>query len=316
MKNAIVSGATGFIGAVLVKHLLDNGVAVIALGRKTLSQLSLETRKLIDGAVYIKLEMADIESLPEVLSNLEMDFSEDSVFFNLAWGGKDRLSDLSVEAQLNNVIWSAHAMEAAKRIGISRFVHAGTMEEPFANAYLNLDHKVNTEYNRHVVYALAKIASKRVLKAKSLEIGVDFFHVLHSHVMGPRDSKDSFLQTTIVKLLNGEDSTFSSGNQIFDVVSVEDCARGFYLVGLAGFPEQSYWIGSGEPMPLRFYVEQIYRILAGETEPVFGNLPYNDVVLGKEVFSIDTLKHDTGYAPLTSFQECVVNLSTTLGNGN
>jgi nucleoside-diphosphate-sugar epimerase len=69
--------------------------------------------------------------------------------------------------------------------------------------------------------------------------------------MGEDDDKDSFLQVTLQKLINGEDLIFSSGEQIFDVISLEDCARGYYLICEKGIPGEEYWVGSGEPKKLR-----------------------------------------------------------------
>ena len=68
------------------------------------------------------------------------------------------------------------------------------MEEAFTNRYLELDYHKDEEYNRHVVYSVAKIAAKNALKLKSIESNIDLIYVLHSHVMAPDDDKDFFFK--------------------------------------------------------------------------------------------------------------------------
>ena len=113
------------------------------------------------------------------------------------------------------------------------------MEEAFTHKYLELDHRNNDEFNRHVIYSIAKISAKHALTVKASEIGMDFIYVLHSHVMGPDDDKDSFLQVTLRKLIDGDELVFSSGMQYFDVISTKDCTRGYFLICTKGVPGKS-----------------------------------------------------------------------------
>ena len=75
-----------------------------------------------------------------------------------------------------------YALEIASKIGCSRFIQVGTMEEAFTYKYLELDHCKDNQYNRHVIYSVAKIAAKYALKIKASQLGMDYIYVLHSHV--------------------------------------------------------------------------------------------------------------------------------------
>jgi nucleoside-diphosphate-sugar epimerase len=209
---------------------------------------------------------------------------------------------------MKNAAWSVSALEIAKEIGCTRFIQVGTMEEAFTEKYLELDHNESNKYNRHVIYSVAKITAKNALKIKANQISIDFIYVLHSHVMGPDDDKDSFLQVTLQKLMNGDDLIFSTGEQNFDVISVSDCAIGYFLICENGRPGKEYWVGSGEPQRLRDYVERMYRLYPSVKEMHFGKLTYNDIVIDKKVFSISTLTEDTGFRPMMSFEQTVQEL--------
>ncbi|MES9886972.1 MAG: NAD(P)-dependent oxidoreductase [Candidatus Sedimenticola sp. 6PFRAG1] len=308
MKQAIVSGSTGFIGSVFVELLVNKGIDVLALGRQSFSDLSSYKKAKLNGVTYLCLNMDIISSLDHEISALGWDVGDDCVFFNLAWGGVDRLSDLDIEAQMNNVIYSVEALSISAKIGCRRFIQVGTMEEAFTYKYLELNHNVDSQYNRHVIYSVAKISAKHALQLKSQQLGIEYIYVLHSHVMGPEDDKDSFLQVTLKKLIQGEDLVFSSGEQYFDVVSVQDCALGYYLICEKGSPGEEYWVGSGNPCRLREYVERMYSLFPSKKSMQFGKLPYNDVILSPEDFSIENLSEHTGYKPTMSYEQTVINL--------
>ena len=314
MKKAIVTGATGFIGASFVQFLVARGIDVVALGRKPFSKVSDRRQKKIEGAKYISLDMKEIQNLDKKLSQIQWSPGKECVFFNLAWGGENGLSDLDIQAQMRNVVWCVAALEVSVEIGCSRFIQVGTMEEAFTYSYLKLDHNENDQYNRHVIYSVAKIAAKKALQLKASALNIDYIYVLHSHIMGEDDDKDSFLQVTLQKLVHGEDLIFSSGEQIFDVVSLADCAQGYFLICEKGISGEEYWVGSGDPRKLREYVERMYRLFPSEKEMQFGKLPYNDIVLSKDDFSIENLVKHTGYNPVMSYEETVKKLHQTLFN--
>jgi nucleoside-diphosphate-sugar epimerase len=314
MRKAIVSGATGFIGAAFVKFLTDKGIDVVALGRKPITEVKNSRRKKLTLAKYINLDMKEIGNLHKRLHEISWDVGVECVFFHLAWGGVDGLSDLDIKAQMQNIGWSVNALEESVAIGCNRFIQVGTMEEAFTYKYLELDHHKNNEYNRHVIYSIAKIAAKNALALKASNLDIDYIYVLHSHVMGEDDDKDSFLQVTLQKLVNGDDLIFSSGEQIFDVISLEDCAQGYYLICEKGISGNEYWVGSGDPRKLREYVEKMYRLFPSEKEMQFGKLSYNDIVLSKNDFSIENLVKHTGYKPSKSYEQSVTDLYHTLFN--
>jgi nucleoside-diphosphate-sugar epimerase len=314
MKKAIVTGSTGFIGASFVQFLITKGIDVLALGRRQLTEVKESRRKKIEGAKYINLNMKEIENLDKKIAAINWDVGSECVFFNLAWGGGDQLSDLDIHAQMNNVVWSVAALEVSVEIGCSRFIQVGTMEEAFTYKYLELDYHEDNQYNRHVIYSIAKIAAKNALKLKASNLNIDYIYVLHSHVMGADDDKDSFLQVTLQKLVYGEDLIFSSGEQVFDVISLDDCALGYYLICKKGISDEEYWVGSGNPRRLREYVERMYYLFPSNKEMQFGRLPYNDIILNKDDFSIENLVKHTGYKPVKSYEQTVKDLYKSLFN--
>jgi nucleoside-diphosphate-sugar epimerase len=285
---------------------------VLALGRKNYEDISSTRKDKLNGAHYLKVDMSEISLLQKEVSKISWETGDSCVFFNLAWGGISKLSDLDIEAQMKNVPWSVNALEVANAMGCEKFIQIGTMEEAFTYKYLELDYHKNNEYNRHVIYSVAKIAAKKALQLKSSQLGIDLIYVLHSHVMAPDDDKDSFLQVTLEKLINGNELVFSTGEQLFDVVSAKDCALVYFLICEKGISGSDYWVGSGQPKRLREYVERMYALYPSGKEMQFGKFSYNDIKLSEDDFSIANLVKDTGYMPQMTYEETVRELYDSL----
>jgi nucleoside-diphosphate-sugar epimerase len=117
------------------------------------------------------------------------------------------------------------------------------------------------------------------------------------------------LQVTLSKLITRSDELqFSTGEQMFDVISVGDCASAYMKIGEFGKAFSEYWIGSGKPRPLKEYVEIMARLYPSGKELQFGKMPYNDISLIKEDFSIKSLTDDTGFIPSQEYEDVVHEL--------
>ena len=97
MKQAIITGATGFIGSYFVEFLSKKGIDVIALGRKKYKDISIIRRKRIKDSKYIRIDMSNINLLKKELKKNKLNIDNNCVFINLAWAGKNKLSDLEVK---------------------------------------------------------------------------------------------------------------------------------------------------------------------------------------------------------------------------
>lgn len=314
MKKAIITGATGFIGSKLTRLLLSQGIKVLALGRKKWEDVDPLRLQKHPDLTYLQIDMSDILNLPQALNQLDWDASE-SVFYHFAWGGKYALSNLDVIEQYSNVVWTFNALKSAETIGCKKFIHVGTMEEAICEPYLDLDWHIDTHYNRHAIYAIAKKSARELLKSQASQSNIDLIIVTKSHVMGPNDTKDSFLMVVLQKILAREPIQMTSGEQTFDVISITDCAKAFQLIGEKGKKNAEYWIGSGNPRTLREYVERIAKLYPPHTPIEFGKISYSDVKLNPSVFSTKTLQEDIGFECSQSFEYAVEELYEWLEKG-
>ena len=111
MKQAIVTGATGFIGSYFVEYLISKNIKVLALGRKDYNEISEIRKSRLVGATYLKIDMRNISTLNIKISEINWVINDSCVFINLAWGGENKLSDLNIDIQMQKVILTVNAFK-------------------------------------------------------------------------------------------------------------------------------------------------------------------------------------------------------------
>lgn len=314
-RYALITGGAGFLGAQLCKILIENKFNVLCLGRTRYDELSSYTKKILQRASYRRADL----NRPEGLATLNQLLSKDIVdgvkydelyFFNLAWAGENGLSDLSITKQFDNVVQTQLLYNLATDYNFHCFVHSGTMEEKFAKRYTALNYKKDTLYNRHVIYALAKLYSRYSLKLTRNPI-TDIVINSNAHLIGPGDKKDSFLQQVIISHIDRKDVLMSSGEQLFDVINVADCAMAYLTTARNRTGLDEYWIGSNSPRKLYEYVDDISTYFNNNTKIYRNSVPFNDVILEKSDFDASKL-YNLDFIPRYDFISSVDELTNYL----
>ena len=102
--------------------------------------------------------MEDVDSLVEQVDSIAWSPGKECVFFNFSWQGEQKLTDGSFGTQLKNAVHAAEAVRVAKKLGCTKFVNAGTLEETFVEQFLS--EAIDQSYqSAQTDYALAKLAS-------------------------------------------------------------------------------------------------------------------------------------------------------------
>jgi nucleoside-diphosphate-sugar epimerase len=311
MKNVIITGGAGFLGAKLSETLSNSGYEVLALGRKNYNDINEFRLKQLKNVIYKSCDLS-IDSLDEILANIDWKNKKIDALFHIAWSGKEGLSDLNVQKQFENLSTTLKLFDSAEKLKIEKFLFTGTMEEFFAEKYLGLDFKKDTVYNRHVIYALSKLWTKKALKKRAFYSKTDVIFLTNSHIIGPGDEKDSFLQVSLSKMIHNQPIVMSSGVQLFDVIDVIDCADTYKAVLENGKRLNTYIAGSGNPQILKNYIFEMKKLFSNYKGLTINSNNSADIVLSKENFDTSLLVNDTNFTPNVSFQESIVRLKDYL----
>lgn len=282
MRNAVVTGADGFLGSSLVEELVSHDINVTVITRRDIK---------IDNCKCIHLDLENIDELPELI-NEQID-----VFYHLAWKGMSGTELYSPDIQLDNCRFLIKCMRAAQKIGCEKFIGAGSISQ-----YENESDGLHITKDKERYYRSCKSLCERYGSELAQELGLSFIWPIITSVYGPSGVNPERLIFNIIKtMLQQKNLDMSEGKQIFDFVYVKDAAKAYWLMGEKGIPGKRYVVGSGEAKSLREWLEPVPGILGSGGKLNFGKRQFNGIYLEQKYYDISQLTKDTGYLPEVKF---------------
>jgi nucleoside-diphosphate-sugar epimerase len=303
VKHAIVTGATGFVGRHLVSELVNGGVNVTAVVR----EISAKTNFLSDfpSVTMVVCPLGKISELPQLLEEVK----SETVFYHLAWEGTAGKERSDVNLQLKNVSYTIEALKAAQSMECEAFVGAGSIMEYESTSAI---YDVNNVPSLGNIYSTAKLTAHYMGRVTAANSKIRFVWPYITNAYGEKEISPRFLNTTVKKILSGEEIEFSASTQIYDFIHVSDVARAFSLLGELGKDGQTYCVGSGAARPLKEYIIQLRDLLDPVAKFIFGDKP--GISLDEKYFDTRLLVADTGFCPKISFKEGILRLKEQWGN--
>jgi nucleoside-diphosphate-sugar epimerase len=299
MKKAIITGATGLVGQAIAKYLASNDIAVLCLGRKNFTEKEIRNSFGSNNINYLQIEMQNILDLPIYIESKGWEVGDECAFYNVAWGGPTKLTDGSLEEQMYNSIYSSNAVKAAKKLNCIKFINVGTLEETFAQDFIDAP-KDHPNYNfGQDNYAIAKLASRDMCLLIAYLEKIDYVHTRLSVPLDASLKIGGYISSVLSKIAKGESYDKPNNSQLFDIILLEDVAKAYYLLGLKGKNKADYFIGSGKPKTLGQYFEVFEKSVKGEYISNHTN--------GSEIypFNTDQLFNDTLFKLDNKFEDLI-----------
>lgn len=293
MKSAIVTGATGMVGMSVAKYLASKGVNTLALGGN-LSKIDSAIFNFSTRLKYLEISMEEINNIENYIEQVSWK-AEDCVFFNFAWRGNKNISDGTLNEQMKNVLHTANAVTVAKKIGCTKFVNCGSLQETFAEQIL-LGSELNGKLSQ-INYTIAKISSRDVALIESYNNKLDYVHTRISVPLSLDLNKESYIQLCLKQILNGVPISEPLNTSIFDFIRLEEVAHAYFLVGENGVNKADYYIGSKTPSTLSHYFSNFRKYVQMRQLSPYEGLDE----LHLKVFSTSQIESDTKFVPSDSF---------------
>lgn len=290
MKKAIVTGANGFIGKTLVKALLERNYEIVALDIR-FDDILLNNNSVICVNVLNKV-VADLKD--------EIPPNEYDCFFHLAWAGTSGPARADYEMQLNNVKIACDYIQLCKSIGCKRVIYASSINEMETYEYLQSD---DIEPSGGYIYGTGKLAAHLMGETVAKMNGVEFIPVIITNIYGVGEKSARMVYTSINKLIHKERCSFTAGYQTYDFIYITDAINSIIEVSEKGKAFNRYYIGSGEPKPLREFLIEMKDIVDPETEIGLGDIPFKGIDISYSQFDLKKVEKDTGYRNKISFAE-------------
>lgn len=291
MKKVILTGATGFVGNAVLRELIKNNIYVIAISR------SGNPKNIPDSDLvrYISCDLSEMNSLVNKIADKDID-----TFYHFAWNGSAGPARADTNLQLKNAQWTIDSLNVAKKLGCNRFVAAGSImeHETIAAAYTQ-GNKPGLGY----IYGSGKLVAHTMAMSVAASIGIDLIWAEITNAYGIGELSARMVNTTLRKIIHGENPQFTAGTQNYDFVYIDDVARAFYLIGKNGKPFNDYLIGSSTARPLKEFLLEMKNSVAPNLDFIFGDVPFTGVDLPLEKYDCKKTEEDTGFKASISFAE-------------
>lgn len=230
MARYLVTGATGFLGAELVKQLLGRGHQVVALARSPAKAALLRT-------LGVEIHQGDITDRAALRRPME---GANGVFHTAAWY---RIGVREPSASRINVEGTRHVLETMHELRIPKGVYTSSLVV-FGNTRGRIvDESFRYEGPLESEYARTKWRAHYEVALPAMQAGLPLVAVLPGVIYGPNDP--SAIRQFWVRHLRGRLPAVP-GRTAYCWGYIEDVARGHILAMERGAPGESY-ILSGPP---------------------------------------------------------------------
>lgn len=252
MSKLLITGATGFLGSSLCRHLIASGHQLAALVRPN------SNLKKLQGLNIQLIELAEYHELAAKVSQLNLD---GVIHTACSYGRKGESVQEVVEANyLLGVALLQGCLMAGKPVV---FLNTGTVLQSSVG-----------------IYAITKNQFSELgmqLCAGSQAPNVQFIDIALQHMFGPGDDASKFTTHVIRSCLaNVNNLPLTEGTQRRDFIYIDDVVHGYStLLDQAGSLNKAERVelGSGYAPTLREFVEMVHQLSNSKTKLEFGAVP-------------------------------------------
>ena len=264
-KRVIVTGATGFVGANLVRRLLRDGHTVHLLVRP-----SYVSWRIAGIRGYVRLHEVNLGDAMDVIRVVGA-IRPEWIFHLAAHGAYSSQTNVHRIVE-TNVLGTINLVEACLKTDFAAFVNTGSSSE-----YGFKDHAPSeTEWlepNSHYAFAKASATLYCRFIAQSRNVLISTLR-LYS-VYGPYEEPTRLMPALIMRGMEGTLPPLVNPDIARDYIHIEDVNSAYLRAATAPGQEAGavYNVGTGTQTTLREVVDVARRVLAIPVEPVWGSMP-------------------------------------------
>lgn len=296
--RVLVTGGHGFIGAHVLRQLVERGHEVACLDVRGPSAVS---EAVADEVTLVRGDVTD----PVEVYRAFLSFEPDRVVHLASLLGRPSQNDPRRAFEVN-VGGTITALEASVDVGVDRFVVASSVAA-YGEVPGDVERLDETVVQRpRNVYGLTKYAVERLGATYRDRHGVEFAAVEPVHGIGPDRRRGNVEDAFVLKAaVDGAAVTVPDVGHPYEVVYVEDEARAFVAAALAdSLGHDRYVVGTGEMVTLAEVAamarervpDAALELADAEGDHEFEGLPPSDA---------SRIRGDLGWEPTHTAEEAV-----------
>ncbi len=299
----MVTGAAGFIGYSLSKHLLERGDSVVGIDNLN-DYYSVELKKdrlaRIEGPGFrfIKMDIADREALPGLFEAEHFD-----CVVNLAAQAGVRYSIENPWAYVDsNLVGFENILECCRHYPVKHLVYASSSSVYGGNEKVPFSEEDKVD-NPVSLYAATKKANELMASCYCGLYGIKATGLRFFTVYGPWGRPDMSPMLFASAISEGRPiKVFNNGDMMRDFTYIDDIVEGVVRV-IDKVPERHevYNIGCSNPVKLMDFIQEIELALGRPAEKIMLPMQPGDVY--QTYADTSKLERDFGYKPSVTLHE-------------
>jgi nucleoside-diphosphate-sugar epimerase len=268
LERVLITGGTGFIGSHLARRLAGEGWEVHILARPASSLWRIED--FVQKVTVWRSDVTDPASLGKCVES-----SRPGAVFHLAGDTSARVwtaglgeLDSSIDVNLRGTL---NLLRALQKTRPRKFIRAGGLAE-YGEEHPPFDEE---QRERPVsAYGASQAATTMCLSALRRQLAFHALTLRFAAVYGPGRSPDFFLPALILSLLEGRDFEMTAGDQLWDLIYVEDAVEALMKALHADTSTVDLVnIGGGCACSLREIAAAVKRKIGGPGRVLAGAIP-------------------------------------------
>jgi len=302
MKNILVTGGAGFIGANLVEYLLENTEdKIINLDKLTYAAdlTNLEKVNSHKNYKFVEGDICDAQLIEKIFNEEDITdvihlAAESHVDNSIS--GPEVFIDTNVKGSFNLIhraflSWMENPHEKKAGFESSRFLHVST-DEVYGTLGDTGLFTEETPYAPNSPYSASKASSDMIIRSYHHTFGMNTVITNCSNNYGPYQHKEKLIPTIIRKAISGEDiPVYGDGRNVRDWLYVKDHCSGISLAFDKGVAGETYNVGGRNERQNIDIVKDICSILDSKKPKASGE-KYESQIR----FVRDRPGHDQRYA--------------------
>lgn len=284
--KALVTGATGYAGSHLARHLIESGHETHIVTRPGSDWGRIEDiRDRVQTCVYT--------GLSDLTAYMESYEPFDAVFHIAAAAG---YGDSPMDDYLRgNIVFGAHLLEAMARSGCQIFINTGTVWV----------HGQNRDYDPVCLYAATKAAFRKIIDYYAQARGIKAITLEMYDSYGEDDTRPKLVQLLRQAARTGIPLDTTPGEQPIALVHIDDITAGYMhawaLASQMRAPvHETYVLDAEEAVTVRELIARMEKIWGRPVPVNLGAKPYRE----REVMTLwDKGVRLPGWSPLIGLDE-------------
>jgi CDP-glucose 4,6-dehydratase len=303
-RTAFVTGATGFVGAHVVRFLVDRGSRVVCLQRDAVRANSLDVFDLRRRVTVIQGAVEDYDLMARVLNEYEID-----AVFHLAAQALVGAANRSPLSTFESNIRGTYCLLEACRVSetVQRTVVASS--DKAYGSHPTLPYREDFPLQGRFPYDVSKTCTDLIAQSFAHTYDLPVAVTRSANIYGPGDMNLSrIIPGTIMSVLEGERPIIrSDGTPVRDFVYADDIAEAYLLLAenIEDAKGEAFNFGSGAPVQMLELVTKIVRLMGKENdlEPVVMLKTKIEREIDAQYLGSEKIFEKFGWRPATNLDE-------------